>query len=188
LNEYTTYSDEQLVQFFKANDDRAFNEIYNRYWERLLVLACSKLSSQDDAQEVVQQVFVDLWIRRSALFLQFSFATYITAAVRYRILKYSAKQTNQLIKHSALPINAEDNSTEQWLSFEELKDQLGKHVQELPEKCRLVFVLSREAGLTEKQIAEQLKISTKTVEAHLSKAKHSLRISLRNFFSVIFLS
>ncbi|MBO9573403.1 MAG: sigma-70 family RNA polymerase sigma factor, partial [Chitinophagaceae bacterium] len=176
MNSYNTYSDERLIELIREDNRLAFTEIFNRYWERLTTLAASKLPSPDDAQEVVQNLFIDLWKRRSALKLEYSFNTYITAALRYNILRHLATRARRLSKHQESLRADMDYSTEEWLSFEELKDRLNKHIAELPEKCRLVFELSRKEGFTEKQIAQHLQISTKTVEAHLSKARRSLRI------------
>jgi RNA polymerase sigma-70 factor (ECF subfamily) len=77
-----------------------------------------------------------------------------------------------------------DYTTENQLNFEELKDRLAKHVAELPEKCRIVFQLSREEGLSQKEIALRTGISEKTVEGHISRALQALRTNLQNFFTL----
>ena len=81
----------------------------------------------------------------------------------------------------------EDNSTSQWLDYEQCRDEIEKEVRLLPEKCQLVFRLSREAGLTEKQIAESLNIAPKTVQAHMGKALKQLRTSLQQLFYLFML-
>lgn len=78
-----------------------------------------------------------------------------------------------------------DDSTQEWLAFEELRAELAKYTQQLPEKCRLVFQLSREDGYSQKQIAEALQISEKTVEAHLGKAFKTLRSKLASFMTTL---
>jgi RNA polymerase sigma-70 factor (ECF subfamily) len=83
--------------------------------------------------------------------------------------------------YNRVHISIADNSTEQWLEFEELKDRLLLFVAELPEKCRLAYRLSRDAGYSQKRIAEEMGISEKTVEAHLSKALKTLRTRLSQF-------
>jgi RNA polymerase sigma-70 factor (ECF subfamily) len=80
-------------------------------------------------------------------------------------------------------LNPKDHSTENWLQFEQLKEQLARATAQLPEKCRMVFQLSREKGFSQKQIAGQLGISEKTVESHLSKALRVLRNSLGQLLS-----
>ena len=75
-----------------------------------------------------------------------------------------------------------DDATRQWLEFQEVSAKLEVLIAALPEKCRLVFKLSREQGLTQKQIAKELSISENTVEAHIGKAIRSLKAGLKSFF------
>ena len=180
---YHTYTDQDLVALLKQSDQAAFTEVYNRYWKKMFVLAGKKLDDLDEAKEVVQEIFIRLWERREEIVLDGSLASYLSVSVKYRII-------NRLDKHyirrnylDNLPASAEvDNSTQEWLEFEEVKERLAKLVSDLPEKCRLVFVMSREQGMSHKQIAEELDISEKTVEAHLSKATKTLRTGLKSFF------
>jgi RNA polymerase sigma-70 factor (family 1) len=180
---YSAYTDQELVALLKQGDEHAFTEIYNRYWKRVFAVAVKKLGDFDEAKEVVQEIFISLWERREKVVVEGELASYLSVSVKYKII-------NRLDKHyirknyiDNLPASAEvDNSTQEWLDFEEVKERLAKLVSELPEKCRLVFVMSREQGLSHKQIAEEMNISEKTVEAHLSKATKTLRTGLRSFF------
>ena len=79
-----------------------------------------------------------------------------------------------------------DISTEKQVSFDELQHELTALVHSLPEKCQLVYKLSREAGYSQKEIAHHLSISEKTVESHLSRAVKTLRLGLKNFLTHIF--
>lgn len=139
-----------------------------------------KLGAEADAEEVVQDVFAGLWKRRATLVLQHSFHTYISAVVKYEVLRRLAvRRTKDVFEQErARSFTETDNSTQQWLNYEDLREQIEATVQALPEKCRLVFRLSREEGLSERQIAEVLSISQKTVEAHKSRALKALRHSL----------
>lgn len=183
MTEYSCYTDEQLLSLLQSGNDEVFTELYNRYWERMVTLAYCKLRSAEDAQDVVQDVFLDLWNRRSGLSVRHNFHTYIAAAVKYRLLTLLARQGRQKTGQDKLRLKKEDHCTEEWLSYQQLREELEKTVQALPEKCRLVFRLSRDAGLSEKEITHHLNISTKTVEAHLSKALRVLRTSLKVFLS-----
>jgi RNA polymerase sigma-70 factor (family 1) len=175
-------TDEELVALLTGGDAAAFRLLYDRYWKRMLAKAYTQLGSHADAEEVVQDTFINLWNRRERLQLKYTFTTYIAAAMRYEIMARIAR--NKIRLHLSLddvtvkPIA--DDATRQWLDFEDLLAEIESAVQALPEKCQLVFRLSREQGLTEKQIAEHLSISPKTVEAHMSKALKSLRSALKN--------
>ncbi len=180
---YSLYNDCELLAFIRENDEQAFHALYERYWKKILVQALLKLEVQEEAEEMVQTVFMNLWHRRQKIELKHSFATYIAAITKYEILAQLArrKKEDELKKKLSLVCNASDLSTNHWLDYEQLRSELERNVKTLPEKCRLVFQLSRDKGLTEKQIAHTLQISPKTVEAHMGKALRLLRTSLQHF-------
>lgn len=174
-------SDEELLQKLQLDRDAvAFTTLYERYWEKLVTIAYLRLQCTMDAQEVVQEVFLDIWKRSENIQIRHTFNTYISAALKYKILTLLAKRKNEMNRQAMIDLLETDSSTEQWLSYQQLRDELESTVQSLPEKCRLVFRLSREKGLSEKQIAETLNISLKTVESHMSRALKTLRASLRH--------
>lgn len=174
-------SDEELLQKLQLDRDAvAFTTLYERYWEKLVTIAYLRLQCTMDAQEVVQEVFLDIWKRSENIQIRYTFNTYISAALKYKILTLLAKRKNEMNRQAMIDLLETDSSTEQWLSYQQLRDELESTVQSLPEKCRLVFRLSREKGLSEKQIAETLNISLKTVESHMSRALKTLRASLRH--------
>lgn len=179
---HNSLSDEVLVSILKTGDESAFTEIYNRYWKKLFVVAAHRIKNLEDAEEIVQDIFTALWKRRSMLNLTSDLSSYLAVSVKYRVIKTLDKYYNQQRYIDSLVFgDAVDNGTQEWLAFEELRDQLAKCVADLPEKCRLVFQLSREHGYSQKQIAQQLHLSEKTVEAHLAKAFKTLRSKLAHY-------
>lgn len=180
---YNKLSDVQLTNLLKTGDHAAFTEIYNRYWKKMFVLAGQKLDDLDEAKEIVQQIFVRFWERRAELEIQGSLSAYLSVSVKYRII--NALDMHYVRKNymDNLSVTSEiDDSTQEWLDFEEIKERLAILVSDLPEKCRLVFLMSREQGLSQKQIAKELDISEKTVEAHLGKAIKTLKTGLSSLF------
>jgi RNA polymerase sigma-70 factor (ECF subfamily) len=180
---YSTYTDERLSQLLRSSDRAAFTEIYDRYWDKLYSVAANKLKDAWLAEELVQDIFLDLWRRREQLDLSDKVAAYLAVAMKYKVINAQVKRSRlQLYQDYA---NRQgwlaDYSTENQLSFDELKDRLAKLVAKLPKKCRLIYKLSREAGYSQKEIARELDISEKTVESHLSRAIKSLRTSLSQF-------
>lgn len=178
-------NDHELLCHMKVGEKQAFTEIYNRYWKPLFILASHKLNDFSQAEEVVQDIFLYIWKRREELNINSSLSAYLAVCVKYKVINILAKRNQELryIQYATNNLTLPNCVTEHWVRFEELKEQLAKETARLPEKCRLVFQLSREQGLSQKQIAHQLCISEKTVEAHLSKALRTLRSSLGQFFS-----
>jgi len=180
-------NDNELYQRL-ANDDRhAFGLLYEKYWKRMVYKALCKLGSSTEAEELVQDTFVDIWNSRKRIALKHSFHTYIAAIVRYKIIaKIAARKKNPQDFVDISQIHITEDSTERWLDLRDLNTEIEMAVKALPEKCQMVFRMSREEGKTDKQIAAELFISQKTVEAHLHKALKSLRTVLGKLNSLLF--
>ncbi len=191
-------TDHELVELMRNGEDAAFTEIYNRYWKRLFTVAISKTGGNiEEAEEIVQDIFVSLWSRRHQLELTSSLEHYLAASVKYRIIKSLAKKDlhRRYTAHNQVTASLSDNSTQDWLDFEELQTRLEALVAGLPEKCQLVYRMSREDGYSQREIAGELSISEKTVEAHLGKALkllrnglYSLKLTLLHYHPFPFLS
>lgn len=182
------YTDNELLNLLAKGSDAAFTEIYNRYWKKLFAVAAAKIQDMEEAEEIVQEIFVSLWKRRESLQITTALDRYLVVSVKYRVIKVLARRhhSRQYISSLQAP-GLEDDSTQQWLAFEELQERLEALVSGLPEKCQLVYRLSREKGYSQQQIAEALQISEKTVEAHLGKALKTLRHGLNQFLLSILL-
>lgn len=182
MTAYSGFTDEELTALLKEGNHAAFTEIYRRYWKKLFFIAGKKLNCLTDAEEVVQNIFLSLWNRRETIIITTTLVAYLTVSVKYCILKILDKQYHQEKYAQSIAKNVLDDSTQQWLEFLDLKEILDKYITELPEKCQLVFKMSRNQNMSQKQIAEELKISEKTVEAHLGKAIKTLRTKFNLFF------
>lgn len=184
---YTTYNDTALLDLVKEEDEHAFTEIYNRYWKLLFYIAQQKLQNLEEAEEIVQEVFTDLWARRHTITLKRSLKYYLASAVKYQVITCLSKRHQQLhLQQTFIPTD-QPFTADSRLSFHELQEQLEDLVAALPEKCRIVYQLSRDEGLSHKAIASQLDISEKTVENHLTKALGHLRRGLGDAAFLFFL-
>lgn len=174
------YTDLQLLDLIRTDDRGAFTELYNRYWDKTYAVALHRLDDEHEAEEVVQEVFLSIWQRRATLQLTHTVATYLAVAVKYKVINHLAKQHRRQLQHDELTMTSPvvADSTADWLHEKELRQLLEKTISQLPEKCRIVFLLSRDENKTYAEIAAELNISQKTVEAHMSKALRELRETL----------
>lgn len=188
MDHYCTYTDKALIELLQKSDHKAFAELYERYWDKLLFLAGKKLADLYEAEHIVQDLFLDLWNRRAQLDIQQSIDGYLVVAVKYRIINAQAKRYKQSVRYTenASSQPQHDNSTEHWLTLRELQGSLNHQLARLPEKCALAFSL-RDDGLSYKQIAAEMNISEKTVEMHISRAFKALRTSLGSFINLLIL-
>ncbi len=180
-NLYQAYTDFDLIALLKADDIVAFDTLYSRYFGKLYNHAYEKLHDRFLAQEVVQDLFVRFWQNRYKIEVHTSLASYFFVAIRYLIINQFKKQMiyEQKIDKMTLTQSQITDETNEWLDYKDLQAKYQTALQELPEKCREVFTMSRN-GASNKEIAEALDISTKTVEQHITKALRTLRILLNS--------
>ena len=171
--------DRDLLARLKADDQAAFDTIFRSHYAALVILAQSLLHDRSASEDVVQEVMLELWRRRTTVTIQESLRAYLVRSTRNRAL-------NQ-IRHANVQRRAEPHlmgedsvaaAGASGLVASELRDAITAAVAELPPACREVFRLSREQGLRYAEIAETLGISVKTVESQMGKALKHLRARL----------
>lgn len=181
MRHYIKFSDPNLLTLLKQGDMLAFEELYERYWSKLYSAAYKRLSNREAAEEIVQDIFTSLWLKRTVLVINSSFENYLYTSVKYMVFASFQKESNRRAYESyAIHIKTDiDNSTVEELDGNELKRNVSTEVAKLPEKCRKVYELSRKEHRSNKEIAFSLGISEKTVENHLTRALRTLRINLK---------
>lgn len=171
VERYSTFTDQQLASLLRAGDAGAFKFIYGRFWDKLLVVAAKRLGSVPEAEEVIQDIFLNLWRRRETFELKVSFENYLAVALKFEVINRRAKRVRENAFHvqlgSQIPPVYSDKIN---FDLEYLQQQLEHTLNSLPPKCRLVFRLSRDNNYTNKQIAKELGVTEKAVEKHISKA------------------
>lgn len=181
MRNYQAFDDDELIALLKVDDEKALAELYDRYWDKLLAIAIHRLANLEAAQEVVQDIFIKLWLRRQELILTATLTTYLAVAVKYSVIDQLDKAYHKRV-HTELrdhDLTAQFPSIEEVIFEQELSERIEKNVKALPDKCQLIFRMSRELDFTYKQIASELNISEKTVEAHMSRALRQLRLHLK---------
>lgn len=171
-------SDEELAKSLIEGDEAAFAEIYERYWKTLLAIAYKHTKDKAAAENIVQDVFIALWDRRKAIQIR-SISTYLATAVKFATFKslYRARRHAEIEQESL--VGRDIQLDEEHIDALFLQEYLNGIVEELPDKCRLVFRYSREKYLSNAEIAQSLSISEKAVEANLTRALKILRLNLR---------
>ncbi|MES2680947.1 MAG: RNA polymerase sigma-70 factor [Bacteroidota bacterium] len=180
-------SDQQYWQLISKGDKSAFEQAFRAYYQSLCNYAVPLIKDKDEAEEVVQNVFFNIWSKREALQINSSLKSYLYRAVHNDCL-------NKLKHVKVKTLYAEDykksagafNSATDTLEAKELGVKINKAIDSLPEQCGNVFRLSRFENLKYAEIASQLDISVKTVENHMGKALKILREQLKDYLPVLF--
>lgn len=174
---YASVTDEDLLAALRADDDRAFAELYRRYARLLVATAYRKTGDQASAEDLVHELFLSLWLRRQQLFVQQSLRGYLFSALKNKVISHYYHQASAAL----VPLDGFGETLSAPLQPDGLLGEFYEQsLQKLPEKCRQVFVMSR-SGYTMREIAQALGISEKTVEVHIGKALRLLRIDFRDY-------
>jgi RNA polymerase sigma-70 factor (family 1) len=183
MKKFCDHTDVQLIEFFELGNMGAFEEIYNMYWLKLYSAAYKRLKERETAKEIVQDFFTSFWINREQVKIQTSLQGYLFTSVKYLVLNHKRAEAvrNSYVEILLMVNNSFDNSTEENYYYKELLERVEVEVNQLPPKCRNVFELSRKQYKTNKEIAQLMGISEKTVENHLTKALRYLRVNLNSF-------
>jgi len=187
-------SDMEIFEKFKNGSDAAFAEIYQRHWQRLYVHAYNMLDDEDEAKDIVQEIFTSFWLKGRGLDLKISLRTYFHSAVKNRILnmiEHNRIRNNYL--NSLTDILFSHNNTEFKLEEDERIKLIDQEILYLPTKMRVIFELRRTEEFSYKEIGEQLGISDKTVKKQINNAIKILKVKMLSseirallFFSTLY--
>jgi RNA polymerase sigma-70 factor (family 1) len=186
---YNELTDMQLAALLRAGDAAAFKVIYQKYWSKLLVVAGRRLNDVEDAEEALQDIFLNLWKRRESFQLKVGFDNYFAVAVKFEIINRLARRARESQRNNAFAeeISVQQESAAVRFDFDTLQKQLEHTISSLPPKCQLVFRMSRENDYTNKKIAAELNISEKAVEKHITYALKLLKARFGTFLTLLLL-
>ncbi len=178
-------SDKSLVESLKDDDVSAFNELYSRYHSRVFQLGIRFLPYKEDAEEIVQLVFIAVWNNRNKIDENQNVSAYILSIARHCIYNALRKAVYRQGYIDYLGQNDTDHSfiTEEVVLFNELDALLHKFLENMPPKRREIFRLHREEGLSYKEISTRLSIASSTVNTQLTKALNYIRQNIRLIYS-----
>jgi RNA polymerase sigma-70 factor (ECF subfamily) len=174
-------SEQQWLSALRAGDEAVLRQIFDRHYPTLLGDIYRILPDEDTAQDIAQEVFVELWRKRSELDIHTSLRAYLRRAAVNRALNHLKTSRRLVLDEPENRAHAADTSARDITRKREqetLEDALHAAIETLPEKCRVVFSLSRFENLSHREIAEQLGISVKTIENQITKAMKLLREAL----------
>lgn len=168
-------SDTTLINLLQEGNEEAFAEIYNRYWKRVYFLAFKYTKSPQIAQDLVQDVFLKVWINRKNYVHVKEFKSYLIVAARNQIISalrnkvfYESIESSEIIEEEIL-------LPEKQLSYKESVVFLNEAIEMLTPRQKNIYQLSRNEGLKYEEIAKEMGISVSTVKNHMTKAIQFIR-------------
>ncbi|MNK54664.1 RNA polymerase sigma factor [compost metagenome] len=163
-------------------DQASFERAYDLYWEKIFAVCYNNIKELEPAKGMVQDIFKSLWERRDELELQ-NVEHYLVRAAKFKVFEYIRNKVNRQ-KHNefqAMDCRVASNCTEEQVLFNDLKEKVNLLVDTLPCQCKRVYKMSREQGMSNKEIAGMLYISERAVEYHITKAMSRLKVGLASY-------
>jgi len=178
----TISNTEDIIRRLKKDDKSAVDELFSYYYPRLYHFSKSILKIETDIDDILQEVFVKIWLNRQKISNAVTFNAYIFTITKNEVLNLiRSKLKDHTFKEELyLRSVAEEYQTQNHLEYNEIKIAIDRLVEDLPEKRKQVFILSRTEGLSNKEIALQLNISEKTIEDHITHAIKHIKSSLKD--------
>ncbi|PUV25228.1 RNA polymerase sigma factor [Sphingobacterium athyrii] len=187
--EFITLTDQELVGLVQLEDNKAaFSELYNRYWEPLINLAGKRTRSLSMAEEIVQDVFVDFYLRRKEIQVKHSLAAYLKTAIKFQVFKtYRAQKIQdkyiETVSYSGYTTPIQPDNI---LEAKQIHAEIFQITEKMPATCKEVFLLSRFEKRSNQDIADQLNISVAMVRKHITKSMNIMRSEIKEHQMDIF--
>ncbi len=174
------------MQMLALEGDAAMEILFRRHYSEVCRAVYRIIPQTETAEDIAQEVFLELWKKRSQLTISISLKSYLRRAAVNRALNHLRDQKMKWSDDAELPAIPDSGpGIPEQLEIAELQRMVDQYINQLPEKCRLVFVLSRFESLSHAEIAAQLGISHKTVENQMTKALRFLRNALGPYIGLI---
>ncbi|MEL4309039.1 RNA polymerase sigma factor [Joostella sp. CR20] len=181
-----TDKDYFLFKSLQKQDENALKKLYDQYWKKMYVYALKVLNDQQLCEDIIQEIFISLWEKAASVKIN-NIESYLFKALKYKIVNALRDQKYVYINEEHLNLIPSENNVKNILEYKDLESQLNETINDLPEKCRNVFYLSRMENYSNVEIAKELNISIRTVETHISKALKHLRLHVSYIWIFLFL-
>jgi len=184
---YNSLKDSELLGLLRSGNEKAFAEIYERYWGLMFHHVLKMTGDKDETKDLVQELFTNLWLNVEQIEPETNISAYLYVSARNKVInliRHDKVKNNYLSSLSDFA-NHHQNSILEQLSAKDLSIAIEREIQNLPCKMREIFELSRKKFRTHKEIAEELQISDKTVKKQINNAIKILRLRLNIFILIL---
>jgi len=177
-----------LLHALQKGDTLAFQRIYTRYYSLLYLHAYNKLGDENAAQDIVHDLFANIWQRRESLTITGKLSSYLYTSIRNRVVDYISKEQSKASYLASLTQQMESQyeATDYRVREKMLEEQIENALVKLPPRIREIFELSRKQYLSHKEISQKLNLSEQSVRSYIKDALRVLRVKLNAFPWILF--
>ena len=182
MTERRIYTDQELLDAMRHDDEKAFAELFQRYWRKVHAMAYARVRSKEVTEEIVQDLFVSLWDKRATVTIN-HLPSYLFQAVKFKAITYIESKLVQekYWNYYKRFVPQKENATDMAVGYNDLVQAIEEGMAQLPEKSKKVFRLNRLEGHSIAEIASSLNLSEKAIQYHLTQSVKKLRIHLKNY-------
>ncbi len=169
--------DTDLLDALKCGNHDAFEKLFNRYAQKLFSFSLSYLKNEDEAEEIVQDVFFKIWINRQSLKSDTSFKSYLFTIAFNAIRKFFNRKakSDQFLLDLTDVLDTDQDTVDYEHNYQKVIGKLEQFIEEMPEKRREIFIQKKKMGKPVKQIAKEAGVSEKTIENQITEAMKYLK-------------
>jgi len=174
-----------LLNQVKSGNTQAFESIFNSYYEALVGYGRTLLKNTDEAEDIVQQVFIAVWEKREAMEIHTSFRAMLYKAVYNSCLNRIKHEQVRRSYAREVKLSSASSFSQEDIQQKELREKIDKAIEQLPEQCGKIFKMSRFEYLKYQEIADKMGLSVKTVENQMGKALKLLRENMKDYLVLL---
>lgn len=173
--------DSRLIALLREGDPLSFEILFQKYYVRFYNFVFNLTKNSQAAEDIIQNVFMKIWINRTSLRPDQSIHNYIYVLSKREMLNHIRDRKAYVqVERLVMAEQPSEEVTDQSMSLKELDERIRRFIADMPEQRRKVFLLSRYRGLTNKEIAEMMGLSVRTVDRHINLALTSLKKEFMN--------
>lgn len=181
--DYSAFSDHELTALLKQRDQLAFTEIYRRYWHPLYLHAYKMLGDQDQAKDVIQELFIAVWSKTATMQINVSLKSYLYVMTRNSVINYIRKNriNDDFIHILAEAMPQTDERLMKQIDDRDLINLIDQEISQLPPRMKQVFEMSRKEFLSNKEIAAILGTTEETIKKQISNSLKIIKVKLDKY-------
>lgn len=174
-------TDKPILAALKKGDEQAYKHLFHTYFTDLVLYACRLLKNKENAEDLVQELFISFWYEKKYTYITNDLEGYLYRSLRNSCLNYLRDENNRQTKLSQIPMETkvEPTFSEDFAASEKEREELYRAVGKLPSQCKQIFTLCCLHDMTYQETADHLGVSINTVRTQMGRALKSLRDSLR---------
>lgn len=176
-------TDDQLIFAMRKGDESAFKVLYDRHWPEVYTMVYRRLGDEEATKDIVQDIFVNLWLSMKEIIVESTLAPYLNKAARNRTISFYKKNIASFSRNNIFQDEQVQHSVELNMEALELEAFFNQEIAEMPDNMRKAFVLSRQENKSIREIAEELSLSEQTIKNNISQALERLRKKTKSYYS-----